>query len=277
MMFIPGLVSISFRDLSVEAIVHLCVENGLRTVEWGGDVHVPHGAIHRAREAGRLSGEYGLEIAAYGSYYRFEDILSPAEGRRPEKPQFSEVLESAAALGAPRIRVWAGDAGSRETSPENRSRIIEAARRCGDSAAGRGIELCFEYHEGTLTDTPDSARSLLEEIDHPNVFTFWQPRHYLSRRENAAALKAVLPWVRNVHIFHWGPEGFTDRRALEGCREDIRSYCRILAEGSENSRGGEGGERGEARAVLLEFVKDDSPEALRGDAAALLGVIREFE
>ena len=274
---IPGLVSITFRHLLPEEIVNLCVINGLRSVEWGGDIHVPRGALPRAREAARLCRENGLDIAAYGSYYRFEDILhlpgplkdtppsAPSAALSPPAPpRFADVLESAAALGAPRIRVWAGVTGSEETSPERRSRIVQAARNHADSAGRRGIELCFEYHGGTLTDTPDSTRGLLADIDHPNVFTFWQPRHHLSTEENAAALKALLPWVKNVHVFHWGPGGYTDRRALEGCREAIRSYCRILADG------------GGTHPVLLEFVKNDDPASLHDDSAALLGIIREI-
>jgi len=38
-----GLVSISFRDLFPKQIVDMVAEVGLDAIEWGGDVHVPHG------------------------------------------------------------------------------------------------------------------------------------------------------------------------------------------------------------------------------------------
>ena len=34
-----GLVSISFRKLTIEEIFKLCHENGLENIEWGSDVH----------------------------------------------------------------------------------------------------------------------------------------------------------------------------------------------------------------------------------------------
>jgi hypothetical protein len=48
--------------------------------------------------------EAGLQIAAYGSYYRL------GTGQLP----FQSVLETAISLGAPTIRVWAGTVGSRD-------------------------------------------------------------------------------------------------------------------------------------------------------------------
>ena len=65
-----GLVSISFRDLSVEQIIDLCKKNGLKSVEWGGDIHVPHGDTERAKRVYELCENNGISVAAYGSYYR---------------------------------------------------------------------------------------------------------------------------------------------------------------------------------------------------------------
>src|ERR1700761_6585245 len=105
-MLTPGLVSITFRKLSPEEVIALCVEAEVRCIEWGGDVHVPPGDVARAREVGHLTREAGLEVAAYGSYYR----LGPNE-----PGSFEAVMASAAALGAPTIRGWAGRKGARET------------------------------------------------------------------------------------------------------------------------------------------------------------------
>jgi hypothetical protein len=42
-----GLVSITFRQLSPPAIIDLVRQAGLEGIEWGGDVHVPHGDLGR--------------------------------------------------------------------------------------------------------------------------------------------------------------------------------------------------------------------------------------
>ena len=100
-----GLVSITFRKLNPREIVDLMTRTNLVGIEWGGDVHVPHGEIDVAREVAQMTRDAGLLVAAYGSYYRVG--VSEADGLA-----FERVLESAMALGAPTVRVWAGNRGS---------------------------------------------------------------------------------------------------------------------------------------------------------------------
>ena len=40
---IPGLVSVTFRQLSPEDIIDITYASGLKAVEWGSDVHLPAG------------------------------------------------------------------------------------------------------------------------------------------------------------------------------------------------------------------------------------------
>ena len=87
-----GLVSVTFRQKSVEEIAALTAEAGLSGVEWGGDVHVPPGDREAARRAARLTRQAGLEVLSYGSYYRCQ----PGE-------DFTPVLESALALSDDQI------------------------------------------------------------------------------------------------------------------------------------------------------------------------------
>ena len=65
-----GLVSITFRKKKPEEIVALAAKGGLEGIEWGGDVHVPHGDMAAAKNARLLTTGAGIEVAAYGSYYR---------------------------------------------------------------------------------------------------------------------------------------------------------------------------------------------------------------
>ena len=100
-----GLVSITFRKLSPRAIIDLVTRANLIGIEWGGDVHVPHGEIRVTRDVAQMTRDAGLLVASYGSYYRVG--VSEADGLA-----FARVLESAIALGAPTLRVWAGNRGS---------------------------------------------------------------------------------------------------------------------------------------------------------------------
>ena len=64
-----GLVSVTFRKLSPEEIIKLVSQSGLDGIEWGGDIHVPHGDVKKARDIAQITKDEGLIVASYGSYY----------------------------------------------------------------------------------------------------------------------------------------------------------------------------------------------------------------
>jgi len=101
-----GLVSISFRKKSIEEILKAAESLPLEGIEWGGDVHVPHGKLTAARDIGQKTRDAGLEPFCYGSYYRFRDVLPRVKESGPE---IEAVLDTAEALGASRVRLWAGE------------------------------------------------------------------------------------------------------------------------------------------------------------------------
>ncbi|MCH8512611.1 MAG: sugar phosphate isomerase/epimerase [Kiritimatiellae bacterium] len=246
--FKTGLVSITFRNLPPEELIELVSRAGQQGVEWGGDVHVPHGDLTRAEEVGRWTRESGLEVAAYGSYYRVGEVAY--------NPDFEAVLESAHALGAPTIRVWAGKKGSAEASDADRKRIEEDTRRICAMAADEGIRVAFEYHGNTLTDDTDSAKALLEALPLENLDTLWQPPNGQGLEQCLESLRAVLPRVSNVHVFHWG-SGWGDRYALAEGAARWKRYLEMFEE-TETPRW-----------ALMEFVKNDDPEQYLVDAATL--------
>ena len=245
----PGLVSVSFRQLTPDKILELCKESGLQVLEWGGDVHVPHGDLDAAARVGEATRAAGLSVAAYGSYYRLGV---------PDGPTFDAVLGSAVALGAPAIRVWAGNRGSAETDAAGRQAVVEDAMRCADLAAEQGIYLCYEFHQGTLADTTSSALELLAATVHPFVRSLWQPPHGESLEDCVASLRAIRPRLHHVHVFHWWPDP-AHRHPLADGRERWAAYVAEL--------------RGCPVDLLLEFVRNDDPDLLREDAEALREII----
>jgi len=243
-----GLVSITFRQLSPKEIVNLMGKSGLKGIEWGGDVHVPHGNLAVAREVSRMTKDEGLEVAAYGSYYRVG-----CEGQE-NIPTFDSVLETAVELGAPLIRVWAGDRGSDKADEAFWGKVVEDSKRIGDMAQKEGITIAYEYHGNTLTDTLDSVQKLFSEVNHPNVRIYWQPLPHHDMDSRLRGLEQVLPWLENVHVFYWIN---VERHPLEGGTEEWSKYLQLIrkAEGE--------------RYALIEFVKDNQPEQFLKDAEIL--------
>jgi sugar phosphate isomerase/epimerase len=243
-----GLVSITFRQLTPADIVGLVAGAGLEAVEWGGDVHVPHGDLAAAREVRRLTEAAGLHTAAYGSYYRAGE---------PNAVPFERVLATAAALAAPAVRVWAGRRGSAEADDAYRQAVAADARRAAELAAAEGVKLAFEFHRGTLTDTNASAVRLLEEVSHGNAYSYWQAPAGMERAECLGGIAALTGRLLNVHVFQWGAAGFRDRRPLaEGADRWADYLAAVAAAGGDHH-------------VMIEFVRDDSPEQFLADAAVL--------
>jgi len=242
-----GLVSVTFRQLAPERIIALAQQARLASIEWSGDLHVPPGDERRARELGNMTREAGLQVSAYGSYYRLR-----ADGE--EEAPFAAVLASALALNAPLIRVWAGQSSPDATAPATRDRIIERARRLCARAAAANLGIACDYPRNTLTEASARARLLLQRVGGASVF--WQPRNGWLAQENLPALEAVSPWLANVHCFHWWPTA-RDRRPLQAGAQDWRQYLRRLA-----ALPGE-------RHVSLEFVRDDDPQQFLRDAVTL--------
>lgn len=257
---VPGLVSITFRALPPREIVKLIAECQLRSVEWGGDVHVPHGDVVRAKEVKQLSDDAGVAISAYGSYYR-------VAGAAGKTPSFDAVLDCAMALGAPIIRVWAGNVSSIKADEAHRATVAADLRHIATLAGKHGVRIGLEYHDGTLTDTPESTGVLLAAVPESNVFTYWQPRHGLSVEQNLAEIALLRPRLANVHVFHWWPTPAT-RLPLADGRNRWCEYLPALAPTPTTT---------EPRHVSLEFVKGDDPQQLRDDAKSLLELLQSVK
>lgn len=251
---IPGLVSVTFRQLTPEAIIAHCLENHLQAIEWGGDIHVPHGEEQVASEVGEMTRTAGLTVAAYGSYYRL--------GTNSEL-DFSSVLATARALGAPVIRVWAGNCGSANCTDVVRQNIVDDALRCADLAGSDGITIAYEFHGNTLTDTTSSALELLQSTEHPFIKTLWQPPNGCSLDEGVASLRAISSRLQHIHVFHWWPDASHRRPLLEGV-ERWKTFLQALPS------------QGSGYPVLLEFVRGDSSDSLKQDAKTLVALSKEL-
>ncbi|MGP5268496.1 sugar phosphate isomerase/epimerase family protein [Brachybacterium alimentarium] len=249
----PGLCSVTLRALSPAEVAHRAADAGLQAIEWGGDVHVPAGDPRRGEEVRTLTANAGLDVASYGSYFH-------GTGERSAVSiEIAEMVASALALGAPRIRVWAGTTGSKESTPQERERVVNSLREMAERAGEHGLEVGLEFHRATLTDTARSTLALLEEVGHPGVSTYWQPPKGLPDAEALATLDLVLARISTVHVFSWWPMGQRLRLAE---RADL--WTAVLARLAATGR---------PRDALLEFVPGDDPDLLPVEAETLRGLL----
>ncbi|MGO2606125.1 sugar phosphate isomerase/epimerase family protein [Brachybacterium tyrofermentans] len=251
----PGLCSVTFRALEVDRVVELAADAGLACIEWAGDAHVPPGDTVAASHARELTEQAGLVVASYGSYLRFkgsdEEFSAELEG----------VLASARALGAPRIRVWAGSRGSADVDERDRARIVRRIQEFADRAAEHGVDVGLEFHGRTLTDELGSTLHLLDEVARPTVLSYWQPHQGMPDADALETLRQVLPRTSTTHVFSWWP---THERLPLAARAGLwrEVFTLLAAEGSD-------------RDALLEFLPGDDPATLAGEAQTLRTLIAD--
>lgn len=249
-----GLVSVTFRQLTPAEIIDLVCKAGLDGIEWGGDIHVPHGNLERARQVYALARDKGISTASYGSYYR-------AGLDTKDEKEFEKVLETALELNAGTIRIWAGAKGSLEADNGYRLQVAEDIFKCADLALKNNVAVALEYHGNTLTDSLNSTVELIKQVSHKNMHVYWQPPVNSVQEKNLEDIDILLPHISNIHIFQWAEY---ERMPLSDGEDAWDKYLGRINDGERQ------------RYAMLEFVKDDSPEQFLRDAAVLKRIIEKL-
>ncbi|MDF7807764.1 TIM barrel protein [Pontiellaceae bacterium B12219] len=253
-----GICSITFAQKQPEEVVALVKQAGLDAIEWAGNVHVQPGELKTASRVRKMTEEAGLKVSSYGSYWKAVDSDGTAM-------PFEPVLESALTLGTDTIRVWAGTNPSDAATDAQREKIVTGFHHALDQSRKLGINLALEFHANTLSDSNTATMDFLDEINHPNLFTYWQPIYWITDPVyRLEGLKQLSDRVLNMHVFHWmfrpGAGSWiesTDRRPLDEGSRDWNSYFSVPLNSEMDHY------------ALMEFVRGDDPEQFLKDAAVL--------
>ncbi len=240
-----GLCSVTFRALPARQVAEDAAAAGLRLVEWGADVHAPPHPADALQQVREETAVHGLTTCSYGSYWRAGQ----------DTAEFDVVAAAAAALGAARIRVWAGTEGSAGASARTRANVTASLREAAEIAASRGLSVALEFHSGTVADTPASTVRLLDDVGHDALSTYWQPPVGEPDDRALHGLGTMLERVSAIHVFSWWP-GQTRLPLHE--RERLWRPVLDLVAGTRPVD------------LLLEFVPDDDPAVLPRETATLL-------
>jgi sugar phosphate isomerase/epimerase len=245
----PGLCSVTLRGRSIDDVVRLAAECRLEAIEWGGDGHVPPTDVAASTRARAASTAAGLDVASYGSYAFAAGI--------PDDEETAALLDTALALGAPSVRVWAGFGTEAGTAAY--TALVAGLQTFTRAAAVRELAVALEFHGGTPTATVAGTLALLDVVAAPNLTTYWQPPYWRGATTpgaDAAEVIALGSHLSHLHVYEWaGPE---QRLPLEAGEERWRA---VLAAAGSIER--------QDRIAFLEFVGGDDPDALRRDARTL--------
>ena len=234
-----GFTTVTFRQKNRREICKIAQKNGIKYIEWGGDIHLPPNDNTALQEVIALQKEFGLSAIPYGTYYRLG-----AENY----PLWESITETADAIGAKIIRIWQGTKSSADVSEDMLLSMVNETKALAAIAEKKGITVAFEFHNGTNNDNGKSAVEFLKAVNKANVKTYWQP---FSTDDDIDNLKAVLPYLACVHVFEWNEKG--KRYSLNHGNKRWSEFLEIINESNANPY------------LIMEFVKNDSEKQFAKD------------
>ena len=245
-MYKTGLVSISFRSLSVDEIIDLVKDAGLEAIEWGSDVHAPCDDVENLKRIVEKQKDAGLYCSSYGTYFTLgvDDI----EGLK-------KYILAAKVLQTRILRLWCGTKNYPDWTEEEKTHLIEQAKIAAKMAEEADVILCMECHGGTFVNCVEGAEELMNSVDSPHFRMYWQPSAFQTTAVNAEYARRIAPYVTHLHVFYWqGREHFS----LADGMQDWKQYLSCFDTD---------------RTLLLEFMPDGRPESVKTEADALRKLI----
>ena len=227
----------ALREKLLEDALVAAAKLGFPGVEvWGREPHV--GEVYdynRSRQCKRLCEDRRLEIVALGSYLRFGATRKTQDG-----VDLLETLQTAHALRAPIVRVWASDIPSASADAKVWHAAVAEAREAAGRCRKLGITIAVEMHDDTLADTADSARRFIDECECDNLRLNYQPAGRNGLDDPLDRLGKVMDYVVHIHAQNYaalaGANGEVPRRAsLPGGLVNFEALVDLLV--AKNYRG----------------------------------------
>jgi len=135
------------------------------------------------------------------------------------------------------------------------------------SPAKYGLNLSLEFHANTLTDNNESVKLLLVELQNTQIKFYWQPVVGKSIDYQLDGLTAIGSLLAHIHVFNWQLDdtGVIVRQPLAHATGNLGQLLNAVT----HLHG--------PRAVMLEFVKNDSIEQFFTDAKTLQFLIDSID
>jgi sugar phosphate isomerase/epimerase len=183
-------------ELTLESFVDLCASyplDGVELTSYYVPEPLPDGYLQALRRRAFL---LGLTVSgtAIGNTFTHP----PGEKRDEQMAYTKRWIDRAALMGAPTIRIFAGDVQKGTTEAQAREWCVAAIREACAYAASRGVILALENHGGIVT-TADQLLSIVREIDSEWFGVNWDSGNFRGA-DAYAELKAVAPYAVTAQI-----------------------------------------------------------------------------
>ena len=245
-MFRTGVCSVSFRALSPEEVINLTAQAGLEAIEWGSDVHAPYTDTERLEAIAKAQREAGICCSSYGTYFKVGEHSAD---------ELRGYIAAAKILGTNMLRIWCGNKNYEDLTEDERESIKAECKKCAKIAEECSAVLSIECHPNSFTNSIEGALDLMESVNSPSLRMYWQQNIKGSDEENYEYAEKIAKYATNIHVFY-----YEDGKKLRlNC--GFEKWVKFLSyfEGD--------------RTLLLEFMPDNNPEALKGEAETLMSIL----
>jgi len=221
-------------SMTLEDFVDLCAEYGLPGTEptsYYVPDPLPDKYLQRLRRRAFLAG-VTVSGTAIGNTFTY-----PAGPDRDREIAYTKLwIDRAADLGAPTIRIFAGNLQKGTTEAQARQWCIDAIRECCEYAGRKGVILALENHGGIVA-TAEALVSIVREIDSEWFGVTWDSGNFRSA-DPYAELAMIAPYAVTAQI----------KTTIAGKPADLGRVVRILND--VNYRGW----------LALEYEDDEEPK-----------------
>ncbi len=192
----------------------------------GHGIEVEAGPARRAELRRTAEGE-GVALCCLATSCRYAD---PA-GREEQLAQTRRVIELAADVGCPLIRVFGGPLPKGLAREEAIEGVSLSLKALSGFSRERKVTVCLETHDDWCD--PEHVAEVLRRVDDSGVAVNWDFMHPFRQAGTAVerSYETLKPWIRHVH-FHdgTGPGGELKLLPAGEGQVDVRGAFRLLKE-----------------------------------------------
>ncbi|MGD7044863.1 sugar phosphate isomerase/epimerase family protein [Jeotgalibacillus proteolyticus] len=178
---------ISMNDLALFASA-----NGFSSIElWG--IHAEHLSSQPNLNAKWLK-KHGLTVSMISDYLPLHAPIDELQQKVMRVQALAERWQTS------HIRTFAGQKGSVQTTPAERSLMVKKIRQICQWLVG-DQKLLIETHPNTLADTLESTISLMKEVDHPALAINFDVLHiWEAKSDPVEAFLTLEPAIKHLHL-----------------------------------------------------------------------------
>jgi len=220
--------SIQKGDMDVKGFIEYCGGLGIPAVDLGYFWKDEESEIPQAIEWLKAS---NLVLPAY---ITSNDFTKQDGGERAEQVEkVTRAIDAAKQMGAPVLRVFAGNGWPGATFAEVQDWVIDCMKQATSYAEEKGIALGLENH-GRLCGTIDAIRTIVEGVNSPQLGVTLDMGNWVGAGEDPVeAAGAFAQKTVHVHVKDVKREGDRTRSCVVGEGfVDIAGCARILKEAS---------------------------------------------